>query len=140
MSWNSGRSQVRRGLWGLTGRAGPRPRYAWTGGSKQRGVRYDSVLDSERHVAPREASGLRHFGISRRHEQVEMVGRHDLPLGKTGNVDDTAEPEIRVTFQVVDEILAREVFFGCRSLDHILVTEVAVHVDLRGHYRLAGQI
>src|SRR5439155_27347542 len=60
---------------GVTGRAGPRPRYAWTGGSKQRGVRYDSVLDSERHVAPREASGLRHFGISRRHEQVEMVGR-----------------------------------------------------------------
>src|SRR5207249_2897678 len=121
-------------------RAGTRPRYSRTRCSKQRSVRNDFFLHSIRDVAPREAASLRHFGITRSHEQIEMIGRHDLPLGETGNVDDAAEPEVRVPLQMVNEILTREVFFRCRALDHILVTQVPMHIDLSRHDRFTSQV
>ena len=124
----------------MASRTGSRPRYPRARRPKQRSVWYDLFLDAKRHVSPRKAPRLRHFGIARSQKQVEMIARHDLPFSQIGNAHNTAEPEIRVALQMVDEILAREVFFRGRSLNHIFVAEVTVHVDFRRHDRLARQV
>ena len=41
---------------------------------------------------------------------------------------------------MVNEILTREVFFRCRALDHILVTQVPMHIDLSRHDRFTSQV
>ena len=69
-----------------------------------------------------------------------MIARHDLALCEVGNAEDGAVPEVGVTLQVVDEILAREVLLRHRPLDHVLEPEVTVRIDLRGHDGLARQV
>ena len=124
----------------VAARSRARPGYPLARGSKQRGIRDDLFLNPERYIAPGEAARFRHPGIPWSLEEIEMVGRHDLPLCKVGNADDRTEPEVRVTLQVVDEILACEVLLRRRPVHHVLVPKVAVHIDLRRHDSLACEI
>ena len=69
-----------------------------------------------------------------------MIARHDLALGEIGNADHGAETQVRVTLEMVDEVLAREVLLRRGPRDHVLESEVAMHIDLRRHDGLAGEV
>ena len=69
-----------------------------------------------------------------------MIARHDLALGEIGNADHRTEPDVRVTLQMVDEVLARVVLLRRGPGHYVLESEMAMHVDFRGHDRLAGEV
>ena len=124
----------------MTASPRPRPRHPRPRRAKERCVGNDLFLHPQRHVAPGEATCLRHLGVPRSLKDIEMITRHDLALDEIGNADDGAEPEVRVTLQMVDEVLARVVLLRRRARHNVLVTQVTVHIHFRRHDGLARQI
>src|SRR5438093_4554764 len=61
-------------------------------------------------------------------------------MEQVANADHGAESVVGETLQMVDEILAREVLLCHCPIDVVLISDVAVQIDLRRHHGLAGQI
>src|SRR5215831_4290726 len=61
-------------------------------------------------------------------------------VDEIADADNGAETVIRETLQMVDEVFASEVLFCHRAIPVMLVADVAVEIDLRGHNGLACQI
>ena len=80
------------------------------------------VPHAQRHVAPTRPAAV----------QIR-------PVDEVADADDRTEPVVGETLQMVDEILAREVLLGHRAVHIVLVSDVAVEIDLGRHDRLARQ-
>ena len=102
---------------------GIRPGDARAGRLEERCTRDDFVPHPQRHVAP-----------------LVPAAAEVRTLDQIGNADDGADPVVRETLQMVDEVLARVVLLGHRPVGDMLEPDVAVEVDFCRHDCLAGQI
>ena len=61
-------------------------------------------------------------------------------IDEVANADDRAEPVVRETLQMVDEVLAREILLRHRPVKVVLVPDVPMEINLRRHDAFARQI
>src|SRR5204863_615028 len=86
-------------------------------------ARHDFIAYFQRHAAPTRSASF-HIGA----------------IDKIADADNRADSVIGKTLQMIDQVLAREHLLRHPAVRDVLVAEMAVQIDQRRHYGLAGEI